>query len=84
MRLASKKIVITGAISGIGLAAASRFAREGARLLLVARGERQLVQAAETLDSEHVETCVGDVSSDADMERLADIAREKLGAVHGI
>ncbi|MEL6761591.1 MAG: SDR family NAD(P)-dependent oxidoreductase, partial [Myxococcota bacterium] len=59
MRLADKNIVITGASSGIGLAAAKLFAREGARLLLVARGERQLVEAAETLDSKHVEMCVG-------------------------
>ncbi|MEO0593342.1 MAG: SDR family oxidoreductase, partial [Myxococcota bacterium] len=84
MRLADKNIVITGASSGIGLAAAKLFAREGARLLLVARGERQLVEAAETLDSKHVEMCVGDVSSDEDMERLAEIAREKLKTVHGV
>ncbi|MGH8924085.1 MAG: SDR family NAD(P)-dependent oxidoreductase [Acidimicrobiia bacterium] len=41
MRLADKVCVITGASSGIGRAVAEGFAREGARLLLVARPQDQ-------------------------------------------
>jgi len=45
-RLTGKRILITGATSGIGLAAVDCFAREGAALALVARGERGLLDAA--------------------------------------
>ena len=45
-RLNGKRILITGASSGVGLAAVERFAREGAELALVARGEAALVEAA--------------------------------------
>jgi NAD(P)-dependent dehydrogenase (short-subunit alcohol dehydrogenase family) len=36
-RLRGKRILITGASSGVGLAAVERFAREGADLALIAR-----------------------------------------------
>src|SRR5215217_5679941 len=45
-RLNGKRILITGASSGVGLAAVERFAREGADLALVARGEAALAEAA--------------------------------------
>jgi NAD(P)-dependent dehydrogenase (short-subunit alcohol dehydrogenase family) len=51
-RLEAKRVLITGATSGVGLAAVERFAREGAALALVARGEAALAQAA-ALAHEH-------------------------------
>jgi NAD(P)-dependent dehydrogenase (short-subunit alcohol dehydrogenase family) len=45
-RLAGRRILITGATSGVGLAAVERFAQEGAALALVARGEPGLREAA--------------------------------------
>ena len=51
-RLKDKRILITGASSGVGLAAVTRFAREGADLALVARGENALAQAV-ALAREH-------------------------------
>jgi NAD(P)-dependent dehydrogenase (short-subunit alcohol dehydrogenase family) len=45
-RLKSMRILVTGASSGVGLAAVERLAREGATLALVARGEHALEQAA--------------------------------------
>jgi NAD(P)-dependent dehydrogenase (short-subunit alcohol dehydrogenase family) len=45
-RLQGKRIIITGASSGIGLAAVERLAREGADLALVARGRAALEEAA--------------------------------------
>nr|MBA3408324.1 SDR family NAD(P)-dependent oxidoreductase [Solirubrobacterales bacterium] len=41
-RLRGQRILITGASTGVGLAAVERFAREGADLALVARGETAL------------------------------------------
>ncbi|WP_187368719.1 SDR family NAD(P)-dependent oxidoreductase [Baekduia soli] len=41
-RLSGRRILITGASSGVGLEAARRFGAEGARLALLARGEEAL------------------------------------------
>jgi NAD(P)-dependent dehydrogenase (short-subunit alcohol dehydrogenase family) len=41
-RLTGRRVLITGASSGVGLEAARRFASEGARLALLARGEEAL------------------------------------------
>lgn len=45
-RLTGKRVLITGASSGIGLVAARLFADEGARLALLARGREALEQSA--------------------------------------
>jgi NAD(P)-dependent dehydrogenase (short-subunit alcohol dehydrogenase family) len=45
-RLEGRRILITGASSGVGIAAVERFAQEGAALALVARGEDALREAA--------------------------------------
>ena len=45
-QLQGRRILITGASTGVGLAAVERFARAGADLALVARGEVALQQAA--------------------------------------
>jgi len=45
-RLGGRRILLTGATSGVGLAAVERFAQEGAALALVARGEAALREAA--------------------------------------
>ena len=45
--LTQQSIVVTGATSGVGLATARRAARAGAKVFLIARGEK-----AEPLDTE--------------------------------
>ena len=83
MRLAGKSAVITGASTGIGRAAARRFAREGARLIVADRrdeeGEalcREIVQ--EGGSARYVRT---DVARRADNERAIDLCVEHYGAI---
>ena len=44
-----KTVIITGASAGVGAACARLFARHGAKLVLVARGEEALNNFADTL-----------------------------------
>jgi NAD(P)-dependent dehydrogenase (short-subunit alcohol dehydrogenase family) len=44
-RLAGRRTILTGASSGVGLAAARLFAREGADLVFLARGKAGLAEA---------------------------------------
>jgi NAD(P)-dependent dehydrogenase (short-subunit alcohol dehydrogenase family) len=46
-RLQGRRILLTGASSGVGLATVKRLAQEGAQLALIARGATALEQAAE-------------------------------------
>ena len=75
--LEGKKVLITGASKGIGLAAAWSFAREGADLHLAARSEEALVEAKAAIEAEcgvAVTIYPMDLSSDAQMVALADAA----------
>lgn len=71
---AGKLCVVTGGSSGIGLAIAEQLAALNARLLLVARDEAALAQAAtrlRQLGAAEVATVSIDVASDADVAKLA-------------
>jgi len=54
-RLANKTVLITGASSGIGQAAAILFARGGANLILLARRENALKETADKVRAAHKE-----------------------------
>jgi NAD(P)-dependent dehydrogenase (short-subunit alcohol dehydrogenase family) len=73
--------VITGAASGIGRAAAERFAKAGMRLVLFDRDETGLAAIAGDLAAE-IRTVAGDVSQFADVERLRDVALNAFGSVN--
>lgn len=80
---ARRVVVITGASSGIGRAAALGFARDGANLVVAARGATALMEAAaacEALGSE-VLAQVTDVSDADAVERLGRVAIERFGAI---
>jgi len=77
MKLAGKVALVTGANSGIGLATATQFVREGAHVYITGRREAELARAAAAIER-NVTAVAGDVSRPADLDRLfAQIKREK-------
>jgi 3-oxoacyl-[acyl-carrier protein] reductase len=80
--LRDRAVVITGASRGIGRAAASLFAAEGARLLLVARGEaavREAAAGAARLGSPDARPLALDVAAAGAAERIIAEARDAFG-----
>ena len=78
-------VVVTGGASGIGLAAANRFARMGLRVCIADLGNDRLVHAAETLSAvaqggaESVMAMATDVSRAEDVQRLEAAVHERFG-----
>jgi len=65
-KLTDKNILITGGNSGIGLATAQEFDREGARVAICGLNERTLQDAKATLGA-------GSLAIRADVSKLADL-----------
>lgn len=82
-RLAGRIAIVTGAASGIGRAAAERFAAEGARLVLNDRDAATLeAVVAELVGSgAQVVGVAGDVSQEADVRTLVETASRVYGGL---
>jgi NAD(P)-dependent dehydrogenase (short-subunit alcohol dehydrogenase family) len=80
MKLEGKVAVITGGASGIGREVARRFVAEGARVVLGDVNAALLAEAAGEL-GDACATEAGDVTVEADVERLVRRAVETFGAV---
>ena len=82
--LAGRACIVTGASRGIGLAAARALAAEGARVLLVARGEEALADAARACaaDGGEAAALALDVTEPDAGERAVAACEEHFGAVH--
>ncbi len=74
--------VITGAASGIGLAAARRFVGLGMNVVMADRGAEALRQAAASLGSNAIRTEVVDVARPDDLRRLQAAATASFGEVN--
>jgi NAD(P)-dependent dehydrogenase (short-subunit alcohol dehydrogenase family) len=77
-RLEGKIAVITGANSGIGLAAARRFVAEGAFVYITGRRQDQLDTAVERIGG-RVTAVQGDISNLGDLDRLFSTVRSAHG-----
>ena len=75
-----KVVVITGASGGIGAALARLLGTEGHQVVLAARRENELKEAARHAGSEATPV-VADVTSRADVQRIKDTALETFGRV---
>jgi NADP-dependent 3-hydroxy acid dehydrogenase YdfG len=78
--MVNRRVVVTGASSGIGEATARRFAAHGWQVVAVARRNERLVALAADIGAD---IFVADVTSQADVEALADYLRE-LGPIHAL
>lgn len=68
MSFKNKVVIVTGASSGIGAAAAIKFAEEGAQVCLVGRNEDNLNRVAKKCENSL--TLVADVSKEEDAKRI--------------
>jgi len=79
--LAGRPCIVTGASRGIGRATAKLLAAEGADVLLVARGEGALAEAAADCDGGTVETLALDVTDPEAGERIVATCTERFGSI---
>ena len=77
----NKVVVITGASSGIGKAAAIEFAHRGAKVVLGARRENHLMEIVNAIKDKGGEAiyCVMDVTNDSLCQKLINTAVEQYG-----
>ncbi len=78
--LNGRRILITGASSGIGRALAQQLAPMGAKLVLAARSEDKLTELSATLPGTHL-VMPTDVTKDDDRQRLLDQAVDRFGGL---
>ncbi|CAH2092348.1 unnamed protein product [Euphydryas editha] len=79
MSLTNKVVIITGASSGIGAAAAKMFSKEGARVVMVGRNETKLSAVAKQCSSPLVVRA--DIAKDDDARRVISETIKKFGQI---
>src|SRR5947209_18624348 len=82
-RLTDKNILITGGNSGIGLAAAQEFDREGARVAICGLNEGSLQVAKKTLGAGSL-AVRADVSNLTDLDRMFATVEQEFGHLDGL
>jgi len=88
MKLAGKRALITGGSQGFGLAVAQAFVKEGASVMLCARGVEPLRRARDDLarlnEKSRVLAMPADVSSPEEMRRLVETTMAELGGLEAL
>jgi len=80
-RFNQKTVLVTGAASGIGLAAARRFLDEGARVVMLDIEEAKLKEAAAGLPQDRVLVHVGDTADQATAAAVVKATVERFGGL---
>jgi NAD(P)-dependent dehydrogenase (short-subunit alcohol dehydrogenase family) len=85
MELENKSVIVTGASSGIGAAAALLFAAEGASVVLGARRSAELEALARTINRGNGRAAylAGDVREEGYADALVELAAREFGALDG-
>jgi NAD(P)-dependent dehydrogenase (short-subunit alcohol dehydrogenase family) len=79
-RFTNKIVVITGGTSGIGLAAARQFIKEGAKVVVTGRSPRSVSNAQKEIGVDGV-GIAADVTKSAQLDALFQQVREKYGRI---
>jgi meso-butanediol dehydrogenase/(S,S)-butanediol dehydrogenase/diacetyl reductase len=82
IRFMGKTVLVTGAASGIGRAAARRFADEGANVIVVDLDRAELEEASSELPREHLLIQPGDTSSKDAAMAAVKAAVDRFGGLH--
>lgn len=86
MRFEETIAVVTGAGSGIGEATAKQLANEGAKVILVGRTKEKLERVSqeinESLNLQRADVYAADVTSEEDVQSLANYVKETYGDLH--
>ena len=80
MRLKNKTAIITGGGTGIGLASAQLFCKEGANVSIVGRRQEPL-EKAKSLIGDNLLAIQGDITEDATLDRLGKQTLERFGGI---
>lgn len=81
MQIEEKTAFITGAASGLGLAAAQRFVAAGARVFMFDLDAARVQSQAQAL-GDKADWAAGDVSNEQDVKAAIEKAVQKFGAIH--
>lgn len=83
MKFKDRVVLITGASSGIGEAAAIEFAKNGSNVILVGRRKEKLIEVEKKLSKYHVSTlvCPCDVSNKSQVKEMCKTVLEKFDRI---
>jgi NAD(P)-dependent dehydrogenase (short-subunit alcohol dehydrogenase family) len=83
-RFAGKTVIVTGAASGIGLATASRVAREGGRVVAVDISAEKLEAFRASLPEAEIVTVAGDITRQESVDAIVAAAGDRIDALANV